>query len=77
MTYMTCQVKIYHPREISCDFVNLNGFPLKLGEDGRLGKGGHMANLDPTHKLEFFGVCGWIGNLRRLSIFIKYSNQPR
>ena len=30
----------------------LNGFLLKLGEDGRLGKGGHMENLDPTPKFE-------------------------
>ena len=28
------------------------GFLLKLGEDGRLGEGGHMENLDPTAKFK-------------------------
>ena len=52
MTYMTCQVEIEHPRGPSCEFGNLNGFLLKLREDGRLGKGGHMVNVDPTPKFE-------------------------
>ena len=26
----------------------VNGFLLKLGEDGRLGKGGHMEDIEPT-----------------------------
>ena len=30
----------------------LNGFLLKLGEDGRLGKGGHMENHEHTPKFE-------------------------
>ena len=34
------------------DLGNLNGFRKKLGEDGRLGKGGHMENIDPTLKFE-------------------------
>ena len=49
---MTCQVEIEHPIGFSCEFWKLNGFPLKFGEDGRLGKGGHMENLEPTPKLE-------------------------
>ena len=56
LTYLTCQVKIEHPRGFSCEFGKLNGFLLKLGEDGRLGKGGHMENLDPrpnSNWLEF------------------------
>ena len=52
MTYMKCQVEIEHPRGCSCVLEKLNGFLLKLGEAGRLGKGGHMANLDPTPKFE-------------------------
>ena len=52
MAYMTCKVKIYHPIELSCELGKLNGFLLKLGEDGRLGKGGHMQNLEPTPKFE-------------------------
>ena len=52
MTYMTCQVEIDLPKWCSCELEKLNGFLLKLGEDGRLGKGGHMANIDPTPKLE-------------------------
>ena len=50
--YMTCQVKIENPRELSYDFGKLNGFPLKLGEDGWLGKGGHMENHEHTPKFE-------------------------
>ena len=46
MTYLTCQVEIEHPRDISCELGKLNGFLLKLGEDGRIGKGGHMDNLE-------------------------------
>ena len=49
---MTCQVEIEHPRYLSCDLENPNGFLLKLGEDGRLGKGGHMENIEHTPKLE-------------------------
>ena len=30
----------------------LNEFLLKLGEDGRLGKGGHVENIEPTPKFE-------------------------
>ena len=30
----------------------VDGFLLKLGEGGRLGKGGHMANHEHTPKLE-------------------------
>ena len=53
MTYLTCQVKIEHRIELSCELEKLNGFLLKLGEDGRLRKGGHMENLEPTPKFEF------------------------
>ena len=74
---MTCQVEIENPRDISCDLRNLNGFLLKLGEDGRLGKGSHMENIEPTPKFELAWVYGWIGNLIRLIMFIKYRNQPR
>ena len=52
MTYLTCQVEIEHLREFSCELEKLNGFLFKLGEDGRLGKGGHMENLKPTPKFE-------------------------
>ena len=48
MTYMTFKGKIEHPRELSCELGKLNGFLLKLGEDGRLGKGGHMENYEHT-----------------------------
>ena len=48
MTYLTSQVEIENPRGLSCEFGKLNGFLLELGEDGRLGKGGHMANLEHT-----------------------------
>ena len=58
MTYVTCQVEIEHPIGISCDLGKINGFLLKLGEDGRLGKGGHMENLEPTPKFELDSVCG-------------------
>ena len=47
-TFMTCQVEIEHPREISCELQKLNGIQLEFGEGGRLGKGGHMENLDHT-----------------------------
>ena len=49
---MTFQVEIEYPRELSCELGKLNGFLLKLGEDGRLGKGGHMENHEPTPKFE-------------------------
>ena len=52
MTYLTCQVEIEHPIERSCVLGKLNGFLIKLGEDGRLGKGGHMENLHPIPKFE-------------------------
>ena len=52
MTYMKFQGEIYHPIGLSCDFGKLNGFLLKLGEDGRLGKGGHMENHEHTPKFE-------------------------
>ena len=48
MTYLTFQFEIENPRVLSCDLEKLNGLLLKLGEDGRLGKGGHMENLEPT-----------------------------
>ena len=48
MTYLTCQVEIGHPIGHSCDLGNLNGFPLELGEAGRLGKGGHLENIEHT-----------------------------
>ena len=53
VTYMTFQVEIYHPIGCSCDLGKLNGFLLKLGEDGRLGKGGHMENHEHTPKFKF------------------------
>ena len=49
---MICQVEIEHPIGRSCDLGKLNGFLLKLGEDGRLGKGGHMENIEPTPKFK-------------------------
>ena len=52
LTYLTCQVEIDYPRDLSCDLGKLNGFPLKLGEDGRLEKGGHMENINHTPKFE-------------------------
>ena len=39
-------------RDLSCELEKLNGFLLKLGEDGRLGKGGHMENHEHTPKFE-------------------------
>ena len=52
MIYLTCQVKIEHPIGRSCELGKLNGFLLKLGEDGRLGKGGHMENIEHGPKFE-------------------------
>ena len=52
MTYMKFQVKIEHPRGLSGDLEKLNGLLLELGEDGRLGKGGHMENHEHTLKFE-------------------------
>ena len=52
MEYITCKVEIYHPIGSSCDLGKLNGLRLKMGEDGRLGKGGHMVNHENTPKLE-------------------------
>ena len=60
MKYMTFQVKIEHPIGCSCELGKLNGFLLKLGEDGRLGKGGHMANIEPTPKFEIEFVDGLV-----------------
>ena len=54
---MTFQVKIEHPRGCLCDLGKLNGFLLKLGEDARLGKGGHMENIEPTPKFKLASVC--------------------
>ena len=48
MTYLTFQVKIYHPIDLSCEFGNLNGLLLKFGEGGRLGKRGHMSIHEHT-----------------------------
>ena len=36
----------------TCDLGKLNGFLIELGEDGRLGKGGHMENLEAKPKFE-------------------------
>ena len=52
MTYLTCQVEIEHPRGCSCELGKLNGLLLKLGEDGRLGKGGDMENHEHMPKFE-------------------------
>ena len=52
MKYLTCQVKIEHPRGFSCYLGKLNGFLLKLWEDGSLGKGGHMENIEHAPKFE-------------------------
>ena len=49
---MKFQVEIYHPIGFSCDLGKLNGFLLKLEEDRRLGKAGHMENIEPTPKFE-------------------------
>ena len=43
LTYMTCQVEIYHLIELSCEFGILNGILLKFGEGERIGKRGHMS----------------------------------
>ena len=59
------------------DLGKLNGLQLKFGEGGRLGKGRHMANHEHTPKFELDWVCGWIGNLIRLNIVMKYSKKPR
>ena len=77
MTYLTWQIKIEHPRELSYELGKLNGLQLEFGEGGRLRKGGHMANHENTPKFELDSVCGWIWNLRRLSMFLKYRNQTR
>ena len=76
LTYMTFQVEIYHPRCLSCELGKINGFLLKLEENGRLGKGGHMENHEHTPKFESDSVFGWIGNIRMISMFINYSKQP-
>ena len=76
MTYITCQLEIEHPRGCSCDLGKFNGFLLKLGEDGRIGKGGPMENIEHTPKLKLDLFCGWIGKLRRIRMFIKYRVQP-
>ena len=55
---MTCQVEIYHPRELSCELGKLNGLQLKFGEGGRLGKGGHMANHE--HRQIRIGLSLWM-----------------
>ena len=52
MTYMTCQFEIENPIWLSCDLGKINGFLLKLGEDGMLGKEGHMENHEHTPKLK-------------------------
>ena len=52
MKYLTCHVEIENLIGFSCDLGNLNGFLLKLGEDGRLGKEGHMENIEPTPRFE-------------------------
>ena len=52
MTYIKFQVEIEHPIGFSCELGKLNGFLLKLGEDGRLGNGGHMAKHEHTPKFE-------------------------
>ena len=52
MTQMEFQVVIENPIGLSCDLGKLNGFLLKLGEDGTLGKGGHMANIEHTPKFK-------------------------
>ena len=48
LTYMTYQVEIYHPIELSYYFWKLNGLLLKFGEGGRLGKRGHMSIHEHT-----------------------------
>ena len=46
--------------------------PTQIGEDERLGKGGHMTNHEHTPKFKLDWVFGWIGKLIRLIMFIKY-----
>ena len=61
MTYLTFQVEIEHPRGLSCELGKLNGFLLKLGEDGRLGKGGpwQILSLDSNSNwIEFVDGFG-------------------
>ena len=48
LTILTCQVEIWHLRGCSCELGKLNGFPLELGEEGRIGKGGNMENIEHT-----------------------------
>ena len=48
MTHLTWQFEIDHPRGRSCELGKLNGILLEFGEDGRLGKGGHMENYEHT-----------------------------
>ena len=48
LTYMTCQFEIEHPGGNSCELGKLNGLLPEFGEDGRLGKGGHMENHEHT-----------------------------
>ena len=61
MKYMTFQVEIENPRELLCYLENPNGFLLKLGEDGRLGKGGHMEKHEhtPEFELDLFFWMDW------------------
>ena len=49
---MTFQFKIEHPSGLSCDLGKLNGLLLELGEDGRLGKEGHVENHEHTPEIE-------------------------
>ena len=44
--------KIYNPIWCSCELGKLNRILLKYGEDGKLGKGGHMENHEHTPKFE-------------------------
>ena len=48
MIYLTWQVKIEHPRELSYGLGKLKGLQLEFGKGGRVGKGGHMANHEHT-----------------------------
>ena len=38
MTYLTCQVEIENPIDLSYEFSNLNGIQIEFGEGGRLGR---------------------------------------
>ena len=51
--------------------------PYSNWEDGRLGKRGHTANLEHTPQFELDCICGCIGKLTRIRMFIKYKDQPR